>query len=198
MPTSSTVPKPEPPPADPPRTDPEGSWHEVLAVFLRLGLTSFGGPIAHLAYFREEFVARRRWLGEDAYAELVSLCQFLPGPASSQVGIALGYLRAGLPGALTAWLGFTLPSAALMTVFALGLLEFGAVDAGWIAGLKVFAVAIVANAVWAMARTLCPDAARRAIAVVVAGLLLIVPWPQAQLAAMVLAGLAGWLVVRSG
>jgi chromate transporter len=198
MPTSTTVPNPDPPPAGRALPDQPGSWHEVLAAFLRLGLTSFGGPIAHLAYFREEFVVRRRWLGEDAYAELVSLCQFLPGPASSQVGIGLGYLRAGLPGALMAWLGFTLPSAALMTVFALGLVEFGAVDAGWIAGLKVFAVAIVAHAVWGMARTLCPDSARRAIAVVVAGALLTVPWPQAQLAAMVFAGIVGWLVVRSG
>lgn len=198
MPTSIIVPNPEPTPAGRAHPVRQGSWHEVLAVFLRLGLTSFGGPIAHLARFREEFVARRRWLGDDAYAELVSLCQFLPGPASSQVGIGLGYLRAGLPGALMAWFGFTLPSAALMTVFALGLLEFGAADAGWVAGLKVFAVAIVAHAVWGMARTLCPDAARRAIAIVVAGLLLIVPWPQAQLAAMVLAGIAGRLVVRSG
>ncbi len=197
MPPSNTLPNPDPPPAGRALPDHPGSWHEVLAVFLRLGLTSFGGPIAHLAYFREEFVARRRWLGEDAYAELVSLCQFLPGPASSQVGIGLGYLRAGLPGALMAWLGFTLPSAVLMTAFALGLLESGAVDAGWIAGLKVFAVAIVAHAVWGMARTLCPDAARRAIAIVVAGALLIVPWPQAPLAAMALAGLVGWLVVRS-
>ena len=108
----------------------KGTWHEVLAIFLRLGLTSFGGPIAHLAYFRDEFVMRRRWLEDDAYAELVSLCQFLPGPASSQVGIALGFLRAGLPGSLMAWLGFTLPSAVVMTVFALGLLELGAADAG--------------------------------------------------------------------
>ncbi|MGE5160728.1 MAG: chromate efflux transporter [Betaproteobacteria bacterium] len=192
------MPSPEPPSPGQAPPVPGGSWREVLAVFLRLGLTSFGGPVAHLAYFRDEFVARRRWLGEEAYAELVSLCQFLPGPASSQVGIALGYLRAGLPGALVAWLGFTLPSAALMTVFALGLVERGAVDAGWVAGLKVFAVAIVAHAVWGMARALCPDAARRAIAVAVAGVLLIAPWPQAQLAAMVLAGLAGWLVVRPG
>ena len=198
MPTSTTVPNPEPPPAGRVLPASGGSWREVLAVFLRLGLTSFGGPIAHLAYFRDEFVARRRWLGEDAYAELVSLCQFLPGPASSQVGIGLGYLRAGLPGALMAWLGFTLPSAVLMTVFALGVVEAGALGAGWIAGLKVFAVAIVAHAVWGMARALCPDATRRAIAVVVAGLLLIVPWPQAQLAAMVSAGLAGWAVVRPG
>jgi chromate transporter len=192
------VPIPEPPPAGRVLPASGGGWREVLAAFLWLGLTSFGGPIAHFAYFREEFVARRRWLGEDAYAELVALCQFLPGPASSQVGIGLGYLRAGLPGALVAWLGFTLPSAVLMTVFALGLVELGGLGAGWIAGLKVFAAAIVAHAVWGMSRALCPDSARRAIAVVVAGLLLIAPWAQAQLPAMVLAGLAGWLVVRPG
>ena len=172
-----------------------GTWREVLGVFLRLGFTSFGGPIAHLAYFREEFVVRRRWLDEEAYADLVSLCQFLPGPASSQVGIALGYRRARLPGALSAWAGFTLPSAVLMTVFALGLVRLGATQAGWLVGLKVFAVAIVAQAVWGMARSLCPDAARRGVAIAVAGVLLIVPWPQAQLAAMLLAGIAGWLLL---
>ena len=174
-----------------------GTWREVLAVFLRLGLTSFGGPIAHLSYFREEFVVRRRWLDEEAYANLVSLCQFLPGPASSQVGIALGYRRARLPGALAAWVGFTLPSALMMTVFALGLVRLGAAQAGWLVGLKVFAVAVVAHAVWGMARALCPDAARRGIAVAVAGILLVVPWPQAQLGAMVLAGIAGWLLLRA-
>ena len=190
------------PPTDPAAADrtgppPSGAWREVFAVFLRLGLTSFGGPVAHLAYFREEFVVRRRWIDDGGYAELVSLCQFLPGPASSQTGIALGYLRAGLPGALMAWLGFTLPSAVLMTVFALGLLEFGPSGAGWLAGLKVFAVAIVAQAVWGMARALCPDAARRAIAVVAAGVLLLVPWPQAQFGVMVGAGVVGWLVLRA-
>jgi chromate transporter len=170
-------------------------WPEVLIVFLRLGLTSFGGPIAHLAYFRNAFVVHRGWLAEEAYAELVSLAQFLPGPASSQVGIALGYLRAGLPGALAAWVGFTLPSAVLMTVFALGVLHFGVEHAGWLAGLKVFAVAIVAQAVSGMARSLCPDAARRAIAVVVAGFLLLLPWPQAQIALMALAGAAGAIIL---
>lgn len=175
----------------------KGTWPEVFKVFLRLGLTSFGGPIAHLAYFREEFVVRRRWVGEAAYAELVSLCQFLPGPASSQVGIALGYMRAGLPGSLMAWLGFTLPSAVLMTAFALGLLKFGVGQAGWLAGLKVFAVAIVAQAVWGMARSLCTDAVRRTLAIVVAGALLVAPWPQAQLVAMLLAGVTGALWLRS-
>ncbi len=191
MSTSATLPPTDPAAADRTGPPPPGAWREVFAVFLRLGLTSFGGPVAHLAYFREEFVVRRRWIDDGGYAELVSLCQFLPGPASSQTGIALGYLRAGLPGALMAWLGFTLPSAVLMTVFALGLLELGPSGAGWLAGLKVFAVAIVAQAVWGMARALCPDAARRAIAVVAAGVLLLVPWPQAQFGVMVGAGVVG-------
>ncbi len=195
MSTSATLPSSDPLlPATAPPSAP-GTWREVLGAFLRLGLTSFGGPIAHLAYFREEFVVRRRWLDEEAYADLVSLCQFLPGPASSQVGIALGYRRARLPGALSAWIGFTLPSALLMTVFALGFVRFGVAQAGWLVGLKVFAVAIVAQAVWGMARALCPDSARRAIAIAVAGVLLVVPWPQAQLAAMALAGIVGWLVL---
>ncbi len=196
MSTSGTVADDDAPQAQSPAPPDAGAWFEVLRVFLRLGLTSFGGPIAHLAYFRDEFVLRRRWLGDAAYAELVSLCQFLPGPASSQVGIALGYLRAGLAGSLAAWVGFTLPSAVLMTVFALGVLRFGAEQAGWLAGLKVFAVAIVAQAVWGMARSLCPDAARRAIAIAVAGVLLLVPWPQAQLALMALAGVVGAIVLR--
>jgi chromate transporter len=169
----------------------------VFAVFLRLGLTSFGGPIAHLAYFRHEFVVRRGWLGEGAYAELVSLAQFLPGPASSQVGIALGYARAGLAGAAMAWLGFTLPSALLMTGFALGLPALDTAHAGWLAGLKDFAVAVVALAVWGMARSLCPDAPRRAIAIAAAGLLLLAPWPLAQVATMALAGLAGAALLQS-
>ncbi|MGZ8253233.1 MAG: chromate efflux transporter [Burkholderiaceae bacterium] len=197
MSTSATLPSTDPPSAE--RTAPSkvGAWSEVLAVFLRLGLTSFGGPIAHLAYFREEFVVRRQWLDEDAYADLVSLCQFLPGPASSQVGIALGYRRARLPGALSAWVGFTLPSALLMMIFALGLVRLGAAQADWLIGLKVFAVAIVAHAVWGMARVLCPDGGRRVIAISVAGVLLVVPWPQAQLGAMVLAGIVGWLLLPS-
>ena len=141
-------------------------------------------------------MVRRRWLHEEAYADLVSLCQFLPGPASSQVGIALGYGRARLPGALAAWVGFTLPSALLMTGFALGLGTLGVARAGWLSGLKVFAVAIVAHAVWGMARVLCPDAARRGIAIAVAGVLLVVPWPHAQLGAMVLAGIVGWLLLH--
>src|SRR6185503_7587945 len=131
---------------------------EVLRVALRLGLTSFGGPIAHLGYFRDEYVVRWKWLDEKSYADLVALCQFLPGPASSQVGMAIGIARAGLPGALAAWLGFTLPSALLLVVFAFGVSAIGTVAAaGWLHGLKVVAVAVVAQAVWGMAKSLCPD-----------------------------------------
>src|SRR5215831_3198802 len=125
-----------------------GSWREVLAAFLRLGLTSFGGPVAHLGYFREEFVHRRRWLDDKSYADLVALCQFLPGPASSQVGIAVGLLRGGYAGALAAWIGFTLPSAIAMVAFGYGIGALGdAAGSGWLHGLKVAAVAVVAQAV---------------------------------------------------
>ena len=128
-------------------------WLEVFAASLRLGLTSFGGPIAHLAYFRDEYVVRRKWLDEPTYADLVALCQFLPGPASSQVGIAVGQLRAGYAGALAAWAGFTLPSALLMVLFAYGVDAFGdALGGGWLHGLKVVAVAVVAQAVLGMMR----------------------------------------------
>ena len=146
-----------------------GSMREVFGAFLKLGVTSFGGPIAHIGYFREEFVARRRWLDEPAYADLVGLCQFLPGPASSQVGFSIGLMRAGLRGALAAWTGFTLPSAIVLVLFAYGdgALE-GPVGAGLLHGLKLVAVAIVAQAVWGMARTLCPDRERASIAVVAA------------------------------
>ncbi|MEK7443986.1 MAG: chromate transporter, partial [candidate division NC10 bacterium] len=129
---------------------------EVLWVATRLGLTSFGGPIAHLGYFREEYVVRRKWLDEATYADLVALCQFLPGPASSQVGIAIGVARAGLLGGLSAWLGFTLPSAIALVAFAYGIQVLGVADAGWLHGLKVAAVAVVALAVWGMARALAP------------------------------------------
>src|SRR5471032_2184134 len=132
----------------------ESVWG-VFLVFLRLGLTSFGGPVAHLGYFRDEFVHRRRWLDEVHYADLVALSQFLPGPSSSQVGIAIGVTRAGLAGALAAWLGFTAPSAALLILFGYGVGRWRALlDAGWLHGLKVVAVAIVAQAVWGMARSL--------------------------------------------
>ena len=134
---------------------PQGRAGEVFAVFLKLGLTSFGGPVAHLGYFRNEFVERRKWLDEQTYADLVALCQFLPGPASSQVGISIGLLRAGYLGALAAWIAFTLPSAMALVLFAYGLSASGnALGSGWLHGLKVAAVAVVALAILGMARTL--------------------------------------------
>lgn len=169
-----------------------GTWAEVLAVFLRLGLTSFGGPIAHLGYFREEFVAKRRWLDDRAYADLVALCQFLPGPASSQVGIAIGLSRAGYAGALAAWTGFTLPSAIALVVFAYGIDALdGAGGTGWIHGLKVAAVAVVAQAVLGMMRSLTPDRERATVAVAATVLVLALPSAWVQVAAIGLGGLAG-------
>jgi len=170
---------------------------EVFAVFLRLGLTSFGGPVAHLAYFRDEFVARRRWLGERAYADLVALCQFLPGPASSQVGFALGLSRAGLPGALAAWAGFTLPSALALIVLALGLAQAGdALPAGVLHGLKLAAVAVVAQAVWGMARALCVGPLRATLMVAAAGVVLWVPGAAVQFGVLAVAAGIGWWRLR--
>ena len=176
----------------------EGTIWEVLAVFLRLGLTSFGGPVAHLGYFREEIVARRKWLTEAAYADLVALCQFLPGPASSQVGIALGLRRAGLPGALAAWLGFTTPSAAALILFAYGVAFFGDVEsAGWLGGLKTAAVAVVALAVWGMAGSLCPDRPRAAMAIAATVAMLAWPTGWGQLVVIAVAGVIGWRFLRT-
>lgn len=164
----------------------------VFLVFLRLGLTSFGGPIAHLGYFREEFVSRRGWLSERSYVDLVTLCQFLPGPASSQFGIALGLSRAGYCGALAAWLGFTLPSALLLILLALGITSAGeGMPMGLVHGLKVVAVAIVAQAVWGMARNLCPDAPRLALMATATCLVLAVPSAWVQVAVITAAGIAG-------
>ncbi|MDT3720085.1 chromate efflux transporter [Pseudomonas oryzihabitans] len=169
-----------------------GSPWQVFLIFLRLGCTSFGGPIAHLGYFRQAFVVRRRWLDEAAYAELVALCQLLPGPTSSQVGMALGLGRAGGWGLLAAWLGFTLPSALLLIGCALGLARYPQLaDSGVVHGLKVFAVAVVAQAVWSMGRSLCPDARRRALALMVAGLMLGLPGVAGQLLGLTLAALVG-------
>src|SRR5713226_252242 len=170
-----------------------GSWPEVLGAFTKLGLTSFGGPVAHLGYFREEFVVRRKWLDEASYGDIVALCQFLPGPASSQVGITLGILRAGLPGALAAWLGFTMPSALAMILFGYGVARFGDLSgAAWLHGLKIVAVAVVAQAVWGMARSLCPDKERASVAVGAAILALAVPSAAGQVGAIAAGGLIGW------
>ena len=165
----------------------------MLAAFFKLGLTSFGGPVAHLGYFREAFVTRRKWLGEKAYADLVAMCQFLPGPASSQVGMALGMLRAGFPGAVAAWVGFTLPSALAMILFAYGIADLDMATQGkWLHGLKVAAVAVVAQAVWGMAKSLCPDRNRASVAILSA--ILALAWPTAlgQISAIVAGGMLGW------
>jgi chromate transporter len=171
------------------------SARAVLLVFLRLGLTCFGGPIAHIGYFRDEFVVRRRWLDEQAYADLVALCQFLPGPASSQVGFSIGLMRAGALGGLAAWTGFTLPSAIALVLFAYGASALsGPVGAGLLHGLKLVAVAIVAQAVWGMARGLAPDRERASIAVIATLIILFSTSSLAQIAAIVLGGVAGlWL-----
>lgn len=168
---------------------------EVFWAFLRLGLSAFGGPVAHLGYFRHEFVQRRHWLNEKAYADLVALCQFLPGPASSQVGFALGLMRAGPWGAALAWLAFTLPSAILLVVFALSAARFdGPLAQGLLNGLKITAVAIVAHAVWGMARSLCPDKTRAGIALAGVFAVLWINGPLGQISAIVMGSLAGmWL-----
>ena len=168
---------------------------EVLRVSTRLGLTCFGGPIAHLGYFREEYVARRRWLDEARYADLVALCQFLPGPASSQVGMAIGIMRAGLLGGVAAWLGFTLPSALALLAFAYGLQTVGLADAGWLHGLKVVAVAVVAQAVWGMARNLASDRERASVAILAAIAVLASRSAAAQVLVIVVAGLLGWMLL---
>lgn len=174
------------------RARPEGTAGEVFRVFLRLGLTSFGGPIAHLGYFRNELVIRRRWLDESAFADLVALCQFLPGPASSQVGFGLGLLRGGAPGALAAWAGFTLPSAALLVVFAYASAALsGPIGAGLLHGLKLVAVAVVAQAVWGMARALTPDRRRAAIAIAAVLLVTFAPTSIGQIGAIAAGSLAG-------
>jgi len=166
---------------------------EVLSVATRLGLTSFGGPIAHLGYFRDEYVVRRKWLDERSYADLVALCQFLPGPASSQVGIGIGIARAGLLGGFAAWLGFTLPSALALVLFAFGVRALGGTaETGWLHGLKIVAVAVVAQAVWGMAKSLCPDRQRATLAILAAVVTL--AWQSAvgQALAIAVSGLIGW------
>ena len=171
------------------------SFFEVLWAFLRLGVTSFGGPIAHLGYFRAEFVERRKWLDEAAYTDIIALCQFLPGPASSQVGIILGMSRAGLPGGFAAWLGFTMPSALALALvaFAYGVDSLGDIShVAWLHGLKIVAVAVVAQAVWGMARSLCPDRERATLAVAATLLTLAIPSASGQIGAILAGGVIGW------
>ena len=177
------------------RNQNQGSFLEVLRVATRLGLTSFGGPIAHLGYFHEEYVKRRKWIDEQSYADLVALCQFLPGPASSQVSIAIGIARAGLPGGFAAWLGFTMPSAVALIAFAFGIGALAsAADAGWLHGLKVVAVAVVAQAVLGMARSLCPDRERATLAILAS--IVALTWPTAvgQLSSIAIAGVVGSII----
>ncbi len=171
---------------------------EVLLIFLKLGVSCFGGPVAHIGYFRDEFVTRRRWLDEQAYADLVALCQFLPGPASSQVGFSIGLTRAGYLGGLAAWTGFTLPSALLLLLFAYGVGSLGGpIGAGLLHGLKLVAVAIVAQAVWGMARSLCPDRERASIAAVAALVVLFSPSSLGQIAAILFGAVAGLVWCRA-
>lgn len=167
-------------------------------IFLRLGLTSFGGPIAHLGYFREEFVEKRKWFDDHSYADIVALCQFLPGPASSQVGISIGLSRAGIPGAIAAWLGFTLPSAIVLVVFAFGVSALGGnLSSGWLHGLKVVAVAVVAQAIWGMAKNLTPDIKRAAIAVIAAAIAISFSSALAQIGVIVLGAVLGMILVKN-
>jgi chromate transporter len=173
-----------------------GTPLEVLRVAARLGCTSFGGPIAHIGYFQTEYVERRRWVDDAEFADLVALSQFLPGPASSKLGISIGILRAGLWGGIAAWVGFTLPSAALMVLFAYGSRNLGPGADGFIHGLKVVAVAVVALAVWSMARTLAFDRLRGTIALAAAILLLAWPSGIAQVLAIVGGGAIGWFLLR--
>jgi chromate transporter len=179
--------------------DHEGRAGEVFAAFLKLGLMSFGGPIAHLGYFRNEFVERRRWLEEPSYADLVALCQFLPGPASSQVGIAIGLSRAGYPGAIAAWTAFTLPSALALVLFAYGVSAAGdALGTGWLHGLKVAAVAVVALAILGMARTLTPDRERASLAVVAAAIAFAIPSAWGQVGAIAVGCIVGLVFLKGG
>ncbi|MBS9478102.1 chromate efflux transporter [Ancylobacter radicis] len=186
-----------PRPSDSP--DSTGSAGEVFRAFLKLGLTSFGGPVAHLGFFRAELVAKRGWLTEDAYANLVALCQFLPGPASSQVGMAIGLMRAGLAGMAAAWLAFTLPSALLMLAFAYGVgaADSAGLSAGWLSGLKIAAAAIVADAVLGMARNLCPDRPRRTIALLAAAGAAALPGALGQLGVIAFGAVVGLALLKA-
>ena len=177
----------------------ETSITQIFLVFLKLGMTSFGGPVAHLGFFREEFVRHRRWMTEASYADLVALCQFLPGPASSQVGYAIGLMRGGTAGGIAAWVGFTLPSAIMLIVFAYGVTTLGDMQqSGWLQGLKIAAVAVVAKALWGMATQLCPDGRRATMALVAAMAALVWMTALTQILIIVSGGILGWLLYRHG
>ena len=179
-----------------PTQEKHSAW-DVFVIFLKLGLTSFGGPVAHLGFFRDEFVVQRKWMSEKTYADLVALCQFLPGPGSSQVGVSIGFTRAGYKGALAAWTGFTLPSALVLVLFALGLAHFSdtmPMDA--LHGLKVVAVAVVAQAVWGMATKLCPDAPRISLMAAAACFVLLFPTSLGQISVIVFAGFIGLMAFK--
>lgn len=174
------------------RTTPDDTFIRIFLVFLRLGLTSFGGPIAHIGYFREEFVNKQKWISERAYADTVALCQFLPGPASSQVGMAVGLFQGGYRGAAAAWLGFTMPSAILMALFALGVTTYkDLIPVGALDGLKIVAVAVVAQAIWGMGTGLCNTKTKATIMIIAAIICLFIPDVTGQLSVIFLAGLAG-------
>jgi len=172
---------------------------EIFLTFLRLGLTSFGGPVAHLGYFREEFVIKKKWFTDESYADLVALCQFLPGPASSQVGMGIGFAKGGILGAILAWIGFTMPSAILMIFFALGVSQLELAEhQDWLHTLKVVAVAIVVHAVLGMGRKLCPDRERISLAVLSAVLILLIPSALLQIFVLIVSGIVGWYFFRKG
>jgi chromate transporter len=171
------------------------TYLEILKASAKLGLTSFGGPTAHLGYFREEYVVKRKWLDDKTYADLVALCQFLPGPASSQVGISVGMLRGGIVGGFLSWFGFTMPSVILLVLFAI-LITNGTFDSGWIQGLKIVAVAVVAHALLGMGKSLAPDKPRIAMATAAAAAILLMPTAWAQIGVIVIAGIIGYLIYR--
>ncbi|MFJ7971937.1 chromate efflux transporter [Psychrobacillus sp. NPDC096389] len=169
---------------------------EIIKVAIKLGLTSFGGPAAHIGYFREEYVQKRKWLDDKLYADIVALCQFLPGPASSQVGISIGLLRGGILGGFLSWLGFTLPSVIILMLFATFVLNTGSFESGWIHGLKIVAVAVVAHALLGMQKSLAPDKVRISIAIACAILTLLIPTAVGQISIIVAAGIFGYLYYK--
>lgn len=170
---------------------------EIFLTFLRLGLTSFGGPVAHLSYFHDEFVIKKKWLNEHSYADLVALCQFLPGPASSQVGMAIGLSRAGLLGSIVAWIGFTIPSAVILVLFGLGVTHLNLSSyEGWLHGLKIVAVSVVAQAVYVMGKKLCPDKERLFIAVIATVMVLQFNVAITQILVLIFAGIMGMFFLK--